>query len=181
MFSKETLKDIWDNIIFYTIDKPKKIKGDIRHWCKTCGKYLQHWKFVWYCCFYCYPWDHDFFLHLQYEWLKKSQVYFNDKCYCSEEKLQEINRYQRISIGLLEIMLDIRDYWDYDSDKREVIMKIPYNLKNKERFPYRGIDLNGKECMATDIYEKNPDEYYKYKARYLYFKILRDYAGNWWD
>jgi hypothetical protein len=60
-------------------------------------------------------------------------------------------------------------------------MKIPYNLKNKERFPYRGIDLNGKECMATDIYEKNPDEYYKYKARYLYFKILRDYAGNWWD
>lgn len=178
---KEKIIDIWDDIVFYTIYKPKKIYKDIKHWWRTCGKYLQHWKFVSYCCFHCYPWDSGFFLRLQYEWLKKSQTYFNDKCYCSQEKLDnEINKYQRKCIGLLEIMLDIREYWDYDI-KKGVIMKIPYNLKNKERFPYRGIDSEGNEFMSTDIYERNPEEYYKYKARYLYFKILRDYSESWWD
>ena len=179
---KEKISEIWDDIVFYTVEKPKKIYRDIRHWWRTCGKYLQHWKFVCYACFHCYPWDSDFFLRVQYEWLKKSQKYFNDKCYCSEEKLNnEINRYQRIAMGCLEIMLDIRKYWNYDSNNHKVIMKVPYNLKNKERFPYLGIDFKGHSGMSTDIYERNPEEYYKYKARYLYFKILRDYAGNWWD
>ena len=35
--------------------------------------------------------------------------------------------------------------------------------------------------MSTQIYDKYPEEYYKYKAKYLYYKILRDYADNWWD
>ena len=178
----EILQDIWDNIIYYVIDVPKQTYKDIRHWWKTCGKYKQHWKFASYCFFHCYPWDSDYFLKMQYEWLKKSQVYFNDKCYCSEEKLNnEINKYQRKCIGLLETMLNIRDYWDYDNTNKGVIMKIPYNIKNKERFPYRGIDSEGNEIMATDIYERNPEEYYKYKARYLYFNILRDYSEAWWD
>ena len=60
-------------------------------------------------------------------------------------------------------------------------MKVPVNLKNKHRFPYMGIDMNGNKKMSTDIYENCPDEYYKQKAKYLYFKILRDYSENWWD
>ena len=175
------LNDIWEDICWYVWDWPKKVKRDIMNWILTCGKYKSHWKFVWYCCFHCYPWDKDFMIKTQYYWLKKSQEYFNNRCYCSEDKLNEINRYQRICIGLIEIMLDIRDYWDYDMKSKKVIMKIPYNLKNKERFPYKGIDANGKECMATDIYENFPDEYYKYKARYLYYKILKNYSDNWWD
>ena len=178
---KEKIKDIWDNIVWYTIYWPKERYKDIRHWCKTCGKYKQHWKFASYCMFHCYPWDQDFLLRLQYEWLKKSQVYFNDHAYCSEDKLKDINKYQRICINLLEIMLNIRDYWDYDNKEKGVIMKIPYNIKNKDRFPYRGIDFEGNECMSTDMYKDNPDEYYKYKAKYLYFKILRDYSEEWWD
>ena len=179
---KEKISDIWDDIVFYTVEKPKKIYLDIRHWWKTCGKYKQHWKFVSYCCFYCYPWDNAYFLRTQYEWIKKSQAYFNDKCYCSDEKLNnEINRYQRKCLGLLEIMLDIREYWDYDYEEKKIIMKTSYNIKNKERFPYRGIDAEGNEHMSTDMYENNPEEYYKYKAKYLYYKILRDYSDSWWD
>lgn len=178
---KEKISDIWDDIVFYTIDKPKKIYQDIRHWIRCCAKYIQHWKFVFYCCFHCYPWDQDFLLRLQYEWIKKSQVYFNDHAYCSEDKLKEINRYQKICLGLLEIMLDKRDFSDYDMKNHKVIMNVPYNLKNKERFPYIGIDINGNKILSTDIYENSPDEYYRYKARYLYYKILRDYSDNWWD
>lgn len=171
-----------DYIVLGIFYKFENVYKDIKHWWKTCGKYKEHWKFVFYSCFHCYPWDSDFFLRIQYEWLKKSQAYFNDQCYCSEEKLNnEINRYQRIAIGCLEIMLDLRNYWDYDINEHRVIMHVPYNIKNKHRFPYRGFNLEGREIMATDIYENNPEEYYKYKARYLYFKILRDYSGGWWD
>lgn len=173
----EKIKDFFDILYIKTIE----IYKDVYHWYKTCGKYIQHWKFVMYCMFHCYPWDFTFFYRLQYEWLKKSQIYFNDKCYCSEEKINRINKYQRKCISLLEIILNIKDYWDYDHKKKGVIMKIPYNLKNKERFPYIGIDSDGNEILKTDIYEKNPDEYYKYKAIYLYHKILKERAGEWWD
>jgi hypothetical protein len=172
------IKDIWnDYIIFYCIDKPKKIYKDIRHWWICCGRYIQHWKFVSFCLFHCYPWDENFFLRIQYEWIKKSNKYFNTKCWCSEEKLKDINRYQKISLGLLEIILDIREYWEYDYDKHEVVMKIPCNLKNKNRFPYRGV--NNEEL--TNMYDNHPEEYYKFKARYLYTKILSYYSINWWD
>ena len=43
---KEKIKNIWEDIVYYTIDVPKKAYGDIRHWWRTCGKYKQHWKFV---------------------------------------------------------------------------------------------------------------------------------------
>lgn len=176
--TKEKIKDLF----WYIKYKPKDIYKSIRHWIYTCGKYKQHWKFVSYCMFHCYPWDSDYFLKMQYEWLKKSQAYFNDNCYCSEDKLNnEINRYQRIAIGLLEIMLDIREYWTYDTEAHKIVMHVPYNTRNMYRFPYLGININGKQGMSIDMYEHSPDEYYKYKARYLYFKILRDYSGSWWD
>lgn len=177
----EKLKDIFDNFIWYVWYKPKDIYRSIRHWCYTCGKYKEHWKFASHAMFHNYPWDFDYFLEIQYEWIKKSQAYFKNRPYCSEEKSDEINRYQKICLGLLEIMLDKREYWEYDSENHKSIMKIPVNLKNKQRFPYRGIDLNGNTYMSTDIYDRNPEEYYKYKAKYLYFKIIRDYADNWWD
>lgn len=177
------IKEIWnDYIVWYTIDKPKEIYGDIRHWFKTCAKYRSHWKFGVYSLFHCYPWDFSYFLESQYYWLNKSQEYFNDKCYCSEEKLYEINRYQRICIGLIEIILDKRKYWDYDFENKKSIMLVRYNLKNKHRFLYEGVDIKGNyHYPCTEIYEENPEEYYKYKAKYLYFKILREKADNWWD
>ena len=176
------IKEIWDDyIVWYCVDIPKKIYKDIRHWCHTCGRFKSHWHFANYSMFHCYPWDFNYFLRIQYEWIKKSQQYFNNTCYCSEEKLNEINRYQKICLGLIEIMLDDRDYWHWDDKNKKSVCDIYINLRNKHRFPYRGIDFNGKSCMSTDIYDKYPEEYYKYKAKYLYFKILRDFADNWWD
>lgn len=175
------IKEFFEDVIWFFQYKPKDIYSIIRHWIKTCGKYKTHWRFASYSMFHCYPWDYCYFLELQYEWIKKSQEYFNDYCYCSEEKKDEINRYQRIALGCLEIILDKKDYWDYDTKNHKIVMKVPVNLKNKHRFPYMGIDMNGNKKMSTDIYENCPDEYYKQKAKYLYFKILRDYSENWWD
>ena len=172
-----------EDFIYYIYDKPKEIYKDIRHWIRVCAQFRTHWQLVNYSLFHCHPWDYLYFLELQYKWIKKSNQYFNKFDYCSEEKKAEINRYQNICIGLLEIILDKRDFYDYDIKSHKVIMKIPVNLKNKHRFPYRGIDpMTGKEYWnCTQMYEKAPDEYYKYKAKYLYFKILRDYSGEWWD
>lgn len=180
---KEKLVDIKDDIIWYIWYKPCDIYKTIRHWLRVCCRFKTHWHFVNYAMFHCHPWDYSYFLNIQYEWLKKSQEYFNHYNYCSEDKKNEINRYQRICIGLLEIMLDKREYWDYDIENKKVIMKIPVNLKNKHRFPYSGINPEtGKTVWnCTDIYEHNPDEYYKYKAKYLYFKILLEHAESWWD
>jgi len=178
------IKEIWnDYIVWYCVDVPKEIYKNIRHWIRVCGQFRTHWQLVTYSLFHCYPWDYEYFLELQYKWIKKSNQYFNKFNYCSEEKKSEINRYQNICIGLLEIILDKRDFHDYDTKNHKVIMKIPVNLKNKHRFPYMGIDpMTGKKYWnCTQMYENSPDEYYKYKAKYLYYKILRDYADDWWD
>ena len=180
---KEKLQNIWDDIVWYTTCWPKERYGDIKHWFRVCARFKTHWQLVSYSLFHCHPWDFEYFLELQYKWIKKSNQYFNKFDYCSEYKKYEINRYQNICIGLLEIMLDKRDFHEYDSENHQVIMKIPVNLKNKHRFPYIGIDPeNGNNVYGCiDMYDRAPDEYYKNKAKYLYFRILRDYADNWWD
>ena len=178
---KEKLEDFWDDIVWYCTSYPKKIYKDIRHWYYTCAVYLDHWKNVNYNMFHCFPWDNSYFLKSQYYWIKKSLSYFENNPWCSEDKTEEIIRYQKICLGLLEIMLDIRDFWDYDCDNHNVKMKVYYNIKNKHRFPYRGISIDGKSSMTTQMYDHNPDEFYKAKAKYLYYKILRDYSENWWD
>lgn len=180
---KEKISDIWDDIVWYTIYWPMERYKDIRHWFRVCARFKTHWQLVSYSLFHCHPWDSYYFFELQYRWIKKSNQYFNKFNYCGEEKKSEINRYQRICIGLLEIMLDKREFHDYDMKNHKVIMKIPVNLKNKHRFPYIGIDpetgVNVYGC--TQMYDNSPDEYYKNKAKYLYFRILRDHCESWWD
>lgn len=179
---KEKLSDIWDDICWYTTSYPQKIYRDVRHWWRCCGKYLDHWRFVWYAMFHCYPWDSSYMFNIERAWIRKSNSYFNSgKAWCGEEKIEEINKYQKICLGLLDTITDKREFWDYDLEAHKVVMKIPVNMRNKHRFPYRGVDANGKSCMSTDIYEMCPDEYYRMKAQYLYYKILNEYAGNWWD
>ena len=180
---KEKITDFWDDIDWFFTVKLVTIYKDILHWFRVCFRFKTHRHFANYAMFHCHPWDYYYFLEIQYEWLKKSQEYFNHYNYCSKEKKADINRYQRICIGLLEIILEKKDYKEYDAENKKVIMKVPVNLKNKHRFPYCGINVEtGKTVWnCTDIYDNCPDEYYKYKAKYLYFKILRDYAENWWD
>ena len=179
----EKLKDIWEDIVWYTYDKPKCIYKDIRHWFRVCGRFKTHWQLVSYSLFHCHPWDFYYFLELQYRWIKKSNKYFNTYQYCSDEKKDEINHYQNICLGLLEIMLDKRDFYEYDTKNHKTILKIPVNTKNKHRFPYIGVDPEtGCDVYnCTQMYDSSPEELYKNKAKYLYYKILKDHGENWWD
>lgn len=178
---KEKIKDIWGDFTYYIYYQPRGVYRSIRHWFITCAKYKAHWKFANNATFHNYPWDFSYFYGIQRDWIKKSYAYFKNGGYCSDEKSNDILRYQKICLGLLDIILDERDFWDYDMKNHKIILHIPVNLKNKKRFPIMCIDAKGRSFMSTEYFDKNPEEYYRHKAQCLYYKILNERSGEWWD
>ena len=165
-------------MIYYIKDKYKSI----RHWYKTCGKYKEHWQFVWFSMFNCFPWDSSYKLKTEYYWLKKSLRYFSEQSYCAKDKNDQIIRYQKICIGLLETILDIRDFWYFDVLNKVTVLTVPVNTKNHHRFPYIVNDYTeNRKYESIELYKHSEDEYYKLKAKHLYYKIIREFQDEWWD
>jgi hypothetical protein len=178
---KEWLSDRWDDLVWYVYDKPMDIYKTVRHWIYTCGRYKSHWKFAFDAMFHNYPWDFSYFYNIQYDWIKKSYDYFKTNSYCSEDKTNSVLKYQKICLGLLEIINEKREFWSYDLEKKEVVMHIPFNLRNKDRFPALYRDYNGRQFLSSKNHDRFPEEYYKTKAQYLYYKIISERISEWWD
>lgn len=187
---KEKLSDVWDDIVWYTTCWTKERYKDVRHWFRVCARFKSHWKLVNYVLFHCYPWDFYYFMELQKLWIDKSNEYFKHFDYCDEDKKAEILKYQRICSRLIDIITENYNdlkWWDFDEETHKITPKIHINMRNSYRFPYRGIDpQTGNDVWnCTEMYKNDNGackvEYYKIKAKYLYFKIIKDYADNWWD
>lgn len=175
------LSDRWDDLVWYIYYKPMSAYKTVRHWIYTCGRYKSHWQFANDAMFHNYPWDFSYFYEIQYAWIKKSYDYFKTHSWCSEEKNNRVLKYQKICLGLLEIILDKREFWSYDLEEKKVVMHVPCNLRNKDRFKSLCFDQNGRQYLSSENYEKFPDDYYRTKAQYLYFKIINERVSEWWD
>lgn len=196
MTLKERLKYIWDwYIVWYLKDKPVDIYKTIRHWWKCNGQNPYHWKLIWYTAFHHYGWDNDFNWEVIRLCILKSHYYFERHQYISDTHLKHILMWQKIAIGLLDIILEKREMWTmehYEDSKLEDVSPqffksvykclVKVNQRNMNRFPHEAMDYNtGKRFFTVQHYKEQPHELYIEKARKLMITILDRYSTEWWD
>lgn len=92
--------------------------------------------------------------------------------------------WQKIAIGLLDIILEKREMWEmrYDEAQPYYVCLIYVNQRNRNRFTATGVDYeSGKIVSGVQLYIKEPHELYKEKAKKLLVRILDNNADEWWD
>lgn len=196
---KNKLQYFWDwYIVWYFVDKPKDIYKTIRHWwrCNGCNPY--HWKMLWFTMFHHYGWDNSFCWELLRFHIQKSNYYFSRNLgLISEKHRSHILMWQRIAIGLLNIILEKRKLWeitkredtkiDLDGDvlgglEYDYKCLVYVNTRNLHRFGTWYTDYETGEITKNNKYMENePHELYIEKARQLLLKIMDRYANSWWD
>lgn len=185
MTLKERLEYIWDwYIVWYLRDKPKDVYKTIRHWWKCNGQNPYHWKLIWYAAFHHYGWDNSFNWEILQLCIKKSHYYFERHRYISDMHLSRILMWQKIAIGLLDIILEKREMWTMNCEEPHPYYQclVYVNQKNIERFKATGVDYqSGKIITGIEQFKREPHELYKEKARQLLLAILDRYSTEWWD
>lgn len=135
-----------------------------------------------------YPYDFGFMLELEYAKLKEMLDYHERSHIICEEERKRIIWQLKLAISLLEIITDKVDTCHFDYTEETVVPEIiegtdffkanyhcdvKVNLRNKGRFLVNDIENK----YISDF----PDELYKRKARYLYYKVREQYEEEWWD
>lgn len=186
----DKLSDFLEEVKWYCYEKPLLKYREVRWWWNSNATNPYHWKLVFYTMFHHYPYSYSF----NYETLRlsilKSMHYFKTfACeYVSDEHIKQTLMWQRIALGLIDIILERRELFDIKncSNKGELKYEktclVYVNLKNKDRFPQNCFSyFDNKRIYSTECYERFPEELYKEKAKALLSRIINERANEWID
>lgn len=84
---------------------------------------------------------------------------------------------------MLEIIRDDSNLWDWDFENKKYICKVYANMRTKDKYAYRSLDFDnpGKIIRSTNSFDIEPHELYIQKAKYIYCRIIKEHADDWWD
>lgn len=173
-----------DNIVWYIYDKPKDFYRSVKQWFHSNWN-KEFWNLV-KCVFTSHPWDNYYFDVIQLAHINRMIGWF-DKHQIVENHETDIDRPLRWARHCLNVQLNDDYLVKYIPEADDIMNRFVYigpklNYKNFYRVVNRSqfhgpVNLN----EVIEFYKKNPEEYYKLKAKYLYHKILLHYENRWWD
>jgi len=173
-----------DNIVWYIYDKPKHFYRGVKQWFHSNWN-KEFWNLV-KCVFTSHPWDNYYFDAIQLAHINRMIGWF-DKHQIVENHETDIDRPLRWVRHCLNVQMNDNYLLKYIPEAKDIMDRFVYigpklNYKNARRFINRTQfhdPVNFDEVI--EFYKKNPEEYYKLKAKYLYHKILLHYEDRWWD
>lgn len=183
------IKDFFENAWW----RIKDMYTDIRHWWNMCATHKSYWKLL-KTTFKSYPYDYCYLLELEQAKLHQLEDYFKSAKIISDESYAHILKYIRLSISLLDIIMDKVEIYDFvDAEPNEqgafksafenkyikYHSNVYVNMRNAKRF----VTCKSNEDLehGLNVYKKWPCELYIAKAINLYNQIRKQELYNWWD
>jgi hypothetical protein len=192
----EKIKDFFANIKYYCLYKPKSKYYYFKIWWRDCMSNPYYRKQLKRYFGYYRPWDHSYFIQMQYDWLNWSIYYYENRSkHIPEETKKFILKKMKMAKLMLDIYMENIDLSEFEfienpdagpdvpcikELKHTCIPKV--NLRNQNRFKYLITrQLNSEYNWSTHMYSSFPEELYRAKALNIYLKIVQDYHMTWWD
>lgn len=167
--------------------------GAIQCWLRHCNN-RNHWRMA-KRAFESYPFDYDELLQIERDKLKEMRAYFEKSNITMPETYAQMIRYISLAIRMLDIMLHEEKLFDYEGEMKTIELEEkdengdPYYRLDMSDMVYHcrvKVNMNNLHRFVPDerqqgVYRLHPHEFYRLKAKYLYYKIRAYHTEEWWD